>query len=148
MSPLIYAWRLDYHREERPQRLVLVAGLNDLLKGGDAEQLKESILDFECQVKHQNRYHMKRNEFYVAPLIIPPKLGWFLDNGPMPDGYINRLDKMRDMISTAGSRSSTRRTTSRASCPTSKLGATELGETEQVGSDRHTGGTIGEVRKQ
>ena len=97
VKQLIYAWRLDYHREERPQRLVLVAGLNDLLKGGNAEQLKESILDFEDQVKHQNRYHLKRNEFYVAPLIIPPKLGWFLDNGPMPDGYINRLDEMRDI---------------------------------------------------
>ena len=33
VKQLIYAWRLDYHGEERPQRLVLVAGLNELLKG-------------------------------------------------------------------------------------------------------------------
>ena len=30
-----YAWRLDYHRETRPQRVLLVTGLNDLHYHGE-----------------------------------------------------------------------------------------------------------------
>ena len=34
IDQLSYAWRLDYLQEVRPQRVLLVAGLNDLIKGG------------------------------------------------------------------------------------------------------------------
>ena len=63
--------------------MLLVAGLYDLIKVGSAEELKESVLDFEEVVRHQNRYHahLGCNELYVAPLLIPPKLAWFPDNG-------------------------------------------------------------------
>ena len=33
---------------------------------------------------------------YVAPLLIPPKLAWFPDNGPMPHGFENRLKELQD----------------------------------------------------
>ena len=36
---LSYAWRLDYHKEPRPQRVM--AGLNDLIKCGGTDQFKE-----------------------------------------------------------------------------------------------------------
>ena len=79
VKQLSFAWRIDYHKESRPQRVLLVAGLNDLIKVGNAEELKERVLDFEEVVRHQNRYHahIGCNEFYVAPILIPPKLAWF-----------------------------------------------------------------------
>ena len=107
IKQLSFAWRIDYHKEPRPQRVLLVAGLNDLIKVGSAEELKESVLDFEEVVRHQNRYHahLGCNELYVAPLLIPPKLAWFPDNGPMPHGFENRLKEPR--TTTPGSMSST-----------------------------------------
>ena len=95
---LSYAWRLDYHKESRPQRVLLVAGLNDLIKGGDFEQFKEQVLQFEEQVVHQNRYHItRRNELIVAPLLNPPKLCWFSDNGRKPPGYNNRQEELHNI---------------------------------------------------
>ena len=76
---------MDVTNEPIPQRVLLMAGLNDLIKCGGANHFKE-------QVVHQNRYHVhKLNEMIVAPLILPPKLCWFPDNGPPPPGYTNRL---------------------------------------------------------
>ena len=49
---LSYAWRLDYHKEPRPQRVMLLAGLNDLIKCGGPDQSKEHVIDFEEQVSH------------------------------------------------------------------------------------------------
>ena len=99
IDQLSYAWRLDYHREQRPQRVLLVAGLNDLIKGGNAAKVRESILGFKDDVLSNNRYHdvNKKNEFYVAPMLTPPKLGWFRDNGPRPRNYTNRLGELQEL---------------------------------------------------
>ena len=45
MSDLDYAWRIDYHRQPTPMRIlvVAVAGLNDLIKGGTKETVMEGI---------------------------------------------------------------------------------------------------------
>lgn len=90
---LAYAWRLDYQNEARPQRIMLIAGLNDLIKGGNLEQFKVQVLEFEERVRHQNKCHIARNEFCVAPLINPPKLCWFSDNGREPPQYNNRVEE-------------------------------------------------------
>ena len=47
---------------------MLLAGLNDLIKVGGAEELKESVLDFEEVVRHQNRHHtlLGCNELYLS----------------------------------------------------------------------------------
>ena len=47
----------------------------------------------------QNRYHFGRNEFCVAPLLNPPKLCWFPDNGPEPANYVNRLVEISNINS-------------------------------------------------
>ena len=41
----------------------------------------------------QNRFHLvnKKNALYIAPLLTPPKLGWFRDNRPEPQHYVDRL---------------------------------------------------------
>ena len=97
IDELAYAWRLDYHREPRPMRIVLVAGLNDLVQGSSVDAIKDAIERFEADVSSQNRYHVRRNEFCVAPVLNPPKLTWFPDNGATPFGHKNRLVDLHNL---------------------------------------------------
>ena len=99
IEDLIYAWRLDYSKETRPMRILLVAGLNDLLKGGNEDSVKEQIERFKTNIDGQNRHHYntRRNEFSVATLLNPPKLAWFPDNGPPPPHHNNRLVELASL---------------------------------------------------
>ena len=95
ISDLLLAWRLDYHREPRPMQVLLVGGLNDLLKGGDFGSVRDQIRRFEFNVNYQNKYHPGlKNEFSVATLLNPPKMVWFEDNGPTPPNHIDRQDEI------------------------------------------------------
>ena len=76
-------------------RVLLVAGLNDLLKGGNFESVKNELRRFEQEVANQNRYHTDHpNEFTVATLLNPPKMVWFTDNGPPPPGHRDRGEEL------------------------------------------------------
>ena len=93
IADLLFAWRLDYHREPHPMRVLLVAGLNDLLKGGDFQSVREQIKRFKINIDYQNRYHPGlHNQFSVATLLNPPKMCWLPDNGPVPAGHSDRSD--------------------------------------------------------
>ena len=56
----------------------------------------KASLVFRDDLLSQNSYHAvnKINEFYVAPMLTPPKFAWFRDNGPKPRFYNNRLGEM------------------------------------------------------
>ena len=73
-------------------RILLVAGLNDLAKGGTFDTLTSQFKRFYEVVKMQGReYHPgMANSFAVAPLLPAPKFVWYPDNGPTPPGYTNR----------------------------------------------------------
>ena len=76
-------------------RILLVAGLNNLIKGGDFESVTTQFKRFEVNVSYQNKFHLgKSSSFAVAPLLLPPKLAWFPDNEPCPPGYVNRKDEL------------------------------------------------------
>ena len=98
MSDLDYAWRIDYHRQPTPMRILVVAGLNDLIKGGTKGTVMEGIKEFKKVVDENNRYHPgAANQFAVAPLLMPPKLVWYLDNGPPPPRHTNRLRELVEL---------------------------------------------------
>ena len=95
ISDLLHGWRVDYHREWRPMRVLLVAGLNDLLKGGDFHSVTEEIKRFGVNVRYQDQHHLGlTNEFSVATLLNPPKMVWFPDNGPPPPGHRDRQEEL------------------------------------------------------
>ena len=96
IADLLLAWKIDYHREWRPMRVLLVAGLNDLLKGGDFESVQTEIKRFGHNLSYQDRHHPGlSNEFSVATLLNPPKMVWFPDNGPPPPGHV---DRQQDLV--------------------------------------------------
>ena len=95
IATLETAWQVDYLKSGRPMRILLVAGLNDLLKGGNMESLTNSILTFKNAVDDQNHYHPRiPNELVVSTLLNPPIITWFPDNGRPPRGHVNRLEEI------------------------------------------------------
>ena len=95
VSQLLYAWQVEYARESKPMRVLLVAGLNDLVKGGNAEDLIAQIERFDANVNYQNLHHpSKHNSFAMAPLLPAPKLVWYPDNGPTSPSYVNRREEV------------------------------------------------------
>ena len=102
IQDLLLAWKIDYHRQPRPMRVLLVAGLNDLIKGSSFDEITQQILRFRVNVDHQVHYHLgKPNSFAVAPLLPAPRLVWFPDNGPTSPEYVNRLaevDRLNEWI--------------------------------------------------
>lgn len=95
---LEYAWTMDYKKSARPMRILLSAGLNDLLKGGTKDSLTNSILHLKNTIDDNNKYHPHtKNELVVATVLNPPKLAWFPDNGPPPPGHNNRLEEIMDI---------------------------------------------------
>ena len=79
-------------------RILLSAGLNDLIQGGTRHTVMDAVRQFKEVIDDQNRYHPNaKNEFAVATLINPPKLVWFSDNGASPIGHINRLQEIKDL---------------------------------------------------
>lgn len=95
ISTLETAWQVDYLKSVRPMRILLVAGLNDLLKGGNMESLTNSILTLKNAIDDQNQYHPATpNELVVSTLLNPPILTWFPDTGEPPRGHKNRLDEI------------------------------------------------------
>ena len=95
ISKLEYAWSLDYSKQVRPMRILLAAGLNDLMKGGGLDTIKDSITTLKNTIDVQNAFHPHaKNELVVATVLNPPKLTWFPDNGWPPAGHTNRLEEI------------------------------------------------------
>ena len=95
---LQHAWKVDYTKYTTPLRVLLVAGTNDLLKGGTMTSVTNSILHLKNAIDEQNAYHPETpNEFVVATMLNCPKFTWYPDNGPPPPGHHNRLAEIRDI---------------------------------------------------
>ena len=79
-------------------RVLLVAGLNDLLKGGTSETVQQDIRRLACNMTVQNGIHPGlTNELSVATLLNPPKMVWFSDNGPPPPGHVDRQHDLTEV---------------------------------------------------
>jgi hypothetical protein len=95
---LEHAWSVDYAKYKRPMRILLSAGINDLLKGGTFTSITNRILNLRQTIDKQNEYHPHaQNELVVATVLNPPKLTWFPDTGPPPHGHVNRLEEIRQI---------------------------------------------------
>ena len=92
------AFRIEYEVETRGIDVLLVAGLNNLLKGEKGEELMYKLCSFRDTVMRQSlKYHPDApNTFAVATLLYAPQLCWFPDDGPVPSAsYENRLEELQ-----------------------------------------------------
>ena len=92
------AWEVDYLKYKVPLRVLLVAGINDLLNGGSKDSITNSILNLKNVIDDQNKLHPESpNDLIVATLFNPPVATWFPDNGSPPEGHVNRLQEIREI---------------------------------------------------
>ena len=103
VEDLQQAFRIEYEKETRGIDVLLVAGLNNLVKGDGVEELFTKFGYFRDLVEWQaNKYHPAiKNTFAVATLLYAPQLCWFVDDGPPPyPTYRNRLSEMQWLTTT------------------------------------------------
>ena len=88
-------------------RVLLVAGINDLMKGGTLDSVTNSILQLKNTIDCKNSHHPGvMNELVVATLFNPLKLTWFPDAGPLPQVMLTGWT--RSLPSTTGLLNSTK----------------------------------------
>ena len=74
IQSLEYMFRLDYHHETRPMDILLVAGLNNVLRGENDDRIMARLHSFYSVVKDQSeKYHPEQpSTFSVATFLYPP----------------------------------------------------------------------------
>ena len=71
---LTHAFTVDYWRQPRPMRILVSAGLNDILRGATRDTIVERFIHMKEVIESQNAYHPeKKNEMVIATIINPPK---------------------------------------------------------------------------
>ena len=100
ISDLTNAFLYDYKRQVRPMRILVSAGLNDLIRGGDRDLIIGRFIRLKEVIDKQNEYHPHaQNQLVIANLLTPPKLVWFEDNGPPPPNHVNKHDTIKEINS-------------------------------------------------
>jgi hypothetical protein len=98
IETLQQAFRIEYGKETRGIDVLVVAGLNNILRGDSVEALMRKIdLLRNTVMKQSTHFHPESpNTFAVATLLYAPLLCWFPDDGPLPSPYYrNRLEEMQ-----------------------------------------------------
>ena len=95
ITELEHAWYVDYWTSNKPMRILLCGGLEDLAAGKTVTDVIEQILHFKEKVDRQN----PRNELVVATLLNPPKYTWFEDNGEPPRNHKNLIREIKELNS-------------------------------------------------
>ena len=86
----------NYAHEKRKIDVLLVAGLNNLIRSECGENLVEKYIHFKTAIKNQNEH----NTCGIAPLLYAPQLCWYPGNGPPPYYHFkNRLNEIQQVNS-------------------------------------------------
>ena len=100
ISDLTHAYRVDYKKQPRAHRILVSAGLNDLMRGASRDTVVERFIYLKETIDAQNEHHPEtKNELVIATILNPPKLAWFAGNGEPPANFQNRLQELRDLNS-------------------------------------------------
>ena len=97
IQDLLLMWRADYWGETKPMDVLVIGGLNNLLRGENEDRFISRLDDFYNAVVAQGekRGHRNKNTFAVATLFYPPILCWFEKNGRIPHKeYTNNIEMM------------------------------------------------------
>ena len=100
INDLTHAFIVDYWKETRPMRVLVSAGLNNLLRGATRDSMVEDFIHMKEVIQAQDAHHPhKQNELVVATVLNPPKLVWFAGNGPPPSDFNNHLKDIMELNS-------------------------------------------------
>ena len=100
ITDLEHAFSVDYAKQTRPMRILLTAGLNDIVRGASVNDVVMRIMHLSNVVDDQNSRHPQvKNELVIATSLLPPKLVWFPDYGPPPAHHPNLLKEISELNS-------------------------------------------------
>ena len=97
---LHHMWETEYGEERRPMNLLVVAGLNNIIKGETMSEVMEHLQNLNSAVKQQSlKYHTTvKSTVRVATLLLAPQLCWLEGDGEPPhEFYINRLEELTEL---------------------------------------------------
>ena len=98
ITDLTNAFLHDYKRQCRPMRILVSAGLNDIIRGADRDTVVGRFIRLKEVIDEQNLFHAHAsNQLTIAALLNPPKLVWFEGNGPAPDDHVNHLGDIKEI---------------------------------------------------
>ena len=97
INVLSTAWEIEYLEEKKPMDVMLIAGLNDVIKGKTGPAIASAFKHFVDLVIWQgNQYHPDQpNTCAVGTLIYPPQICWLEDDGAVPPTFDNQLRNIR-----------------------------------------------------
>ena len=78
--PLLHAnWELAYELDPSHQTIILVAGINDVIKNASPYQIMGAIKNWDINLKTHSKIHghSKPNKLIVTGMLRPPKFAWF-----------------------------------------------------------------------
>ena len=97
---LHHMWETEYGEERRPMNLLVVAGLNNIIKGETTTEVMHHLQNLNSAVKSQSlKYHATvKSTVRVATLLLAPQLCWLEGDGKPPhEFYINRLVEVTEL---------------------------------------------------
>ena len=98
IADLTHAFTVDYKKQHRPMRILVAAGLNDILRGATRDTVVGRFIQLKETIDAQNAYHPHaRNELVIATILNPPKLVWLAGNGSDPPGFKNHLQDLKEL---------------------------------------------------
>ena len=94
---LINAWKVEYFQDTKPMDVILIAGLNNLIKGYSADEMLREYDHLVQFVHYQAHKHHPElhNTCTIGTLYYAPQLCWLPAKGKCPPGFINQLVKMQ-----------------------------------------------------
>ena len=101
-SELCRAWKFGYTNVTRPQDIIVLAGLNNVVNqhnaGGEASGFHSLLKLWNYEVKERN----PTSTFRACRILRPPKLCWFPANQAFPTAdygnYMDTIDSMNSRI--------------------------------------------------
>ena len=97
ISDLTNAWKIEYFQDSRPMDVILIAGLNNLIKGYTPDEMLREYDHLVQFVHYQaHKYHSElHNTCTIGTLYYPPQLCWLPGKGNCPPGFKNQLADMQ-----------------------------------------------------
>ena len=97
INQLTTAWEIEYFKEKRPMDIMLIGGINNIIRGATGPSIVDAFRHFINLVEYQGeKYHPEEpNTCVIGTLYYPPKLCWFEDDGSAPPSFQNHLRNMR-----------------------------------------------------
>ena len=96
ISQLTAAWELEYLDEKRPMDVLVVGGMDNIIRGQSGPAIVDALEHLVDLVMWQGRAHPREpNTCAIATLPYPPSLCWLRENEEVPTNFNNQLRNIK-----------------------------------------------------